>query len=96
MGNKKEKSIPGDDGRVYADMSVLDDIAPKFSIRPRKKKKTKLDDQGFPHEEETLDLTKEEKKAIVRGVIRAHLVYALLGILLLAIVFFILIKVWLN
>lgn len=96
MKKDKQKFSEEDDGRVFADMSVLDDIAPKLSLRSKKRKKTTLDEQGYPVEKETIDLSKEEKKAIVRGVIKAHLLFAIMGVLVLAAIFFLLVKVWLN
>ena len=87
-----------DDNRVYADMSVLDDIAPKLSFRAGKKVKQKLDEHGMPIAEERriVELTKEEKREIAKGVIKAHLLYALCGFILLLIVFFVIFKIWLG
>lgn len=97
MNNKKDYS--DDDGKVYADMSALDDISPKLSLnRKPKKKKEKLDSQGYPIKDSNnpIKLTKEEKREIAKGVIKAHLLYALMGIILLCLVFFIIFKLWLR
>ncbi|NLJ94925.1 MAG: hypothetical protein GX326_05495 [Clostridiaceae bacterium] len=101
MENKKKNKTTSefDDGRVYADMSVLDDIAPKISLKPKSKKKNvPLDAQGFPIEETSkpIELTKEEKREIAKGVIKAHLLYALLGLVLILFVFLFIFKIWLN
>ncbi len=82
---------PDDDGRVLADMSVLDDIGPNFSL-PRLRKTKKINPVGGP----PLELSKEEKRAIALGVIKAHLVYALLGLVLLVLVYFLVLKLWLG
>lgn len=90
-GEEKQGTSPDDDGRVLADMSVLDDIGPTFSL-PRLGKRKKAHPGGGP----PLELSKEEKRAIALGVIKAHLAYALLGLVLLVLVYFLVLKLWLG
>ncbi len=87
-----------DDGRVIADMSMIDGLSPGISFRRKKKAKTKVvyDSNGNPITiDQSVELTKEEKREIARGVIKAHLIYAGFGLLLLAAVFLFVFKIWL-
>ncbi len=97
---KKPQEDFEDDGRVYADMSVIDDITPSGSLfgSGRKKKVPKLDQDGYPIEEEdnSIELSKAEKKAVTKGVIRAFLIYALIGIVFISLIFIFLVCFWLQ
>ncbi|HZJ68803.1 MAG TPA: hypothetical protein VFD28_02205 [Candidatus Eisenbacteria bacterium] len=88
---KQVKKDDVDDGRVYADMSMIDS---GLSLGRRRKKS--YDSDGNPIEYASIELTKKEKREIAWGVIKAHLIYALMGIALLLIVFLFLIKFWLG
>ncbi|NLJ71118.1 MAG: hypothetical protein GX328_06620 [Clostridiaceae bacterium] len=94
------EEILDDDGRVYADMSMIDEMTPAGSLFGvgRKKKIPRLDENGYPIKEEdnSIELEKEEKKQIVRGVIRAHLVFALVGIAFIALMYVLLVVFWLK
>lgn len=95
LKNKKKEKYDDDDGRVYADMSILDDLDSGLALRPRSRKKRSYDSDGNLLEYASLELTKKEKREIAWGVIKAHLLYALMGIALLVILFLFLIKFWL-
>ncbi len=100
MGKKnKIDKDKDDDGRVIADMSMIDGLSPGISFHKKNKAKQKVvyDDHGNPITvDQSLELTKEEKRQIAWGVIKAHLLYAGLGLLLLIAVFFFIMKVWLH
>ncbi len=97
---KKEKEPFIDDGRVLADMSVdgmPTSIPERLYVGGRRKKLPKLDEQGYPiDKEDTVELSKEEEKAITRGVIKAFLLYGGVSVLLMVGVFLLLHFLWLG
>ncbi|HHU52826.1 MAG TPA: hypothetical protein GXZ43_01930 [Clostridiaceae bacterium] len=100
MSDKNTKKDFEDDGRVYADMSMIDEMTPAGSLfgGGRRKKVPRIDEAGYPIEEKdnSIELEKEEKKQIVRGVVRAHLAFALVGIIFIVLVYVLLVVFWLK
>ncbi len=89
-----------DDGRVIADMSVdgmPESITSKL-VGSRRKKPAPLDELGRPIEidDDQIELTLAEKKAINRGVMKAFLLFGGVTVLLFSIVFLLLHFFWLN
>ncbi len=97
--NKKKKEPFIDDGRVIADMSVdgmPTSIPERLFVGGRRNKIPKLDDQGYPlTQSDTVELTKDEKRSIRNGVIKAFLIYGGISIGLMVAVMLLLYFFWL-
>lgn len=70
MARKKPKQYDDDDGRVFADMSVPG--MPKRVLQRYEDIKAREQKEKNP-----IDLNKSEQKSIIRGVVLAHVVFAL-------------------
>lgn len=97
---KRKKDDFVDDGRTIADMSV-DGVPSSLPTRLSGQKRPKLppiDEFGrpMPLENTTIELSKDEKKAIRRGVTKAFLLYGLIGIIAMILVFVLLVFIWMR
>lgn len=103
--NESKKTAPKkadfiDDGRVIADMSIggMPRSLPETLIGGKRPKLAKLDHLGRPIDDgsEPVKLTKEEKKAIRRGVMKAYLLVGIGSAVLFTILFVLLYFFWLR
>lgn len=90
--NKPAKQEWRDDGRVIADMSV-DGMNRSGLSSMRRRRKDAFGEVAT--KQEPLMLTRQERRAIIRGVITAH-VGVILAMLALFAIVFLLISVWLS
>lgn len=98
--SKRPKDEFIDDGRTIADMSVdgLPSSIPTRLSGTKRPKLPPLDEMGRPLQVESavIELSKEEKRVIRRGVIKAFLIYGGIGILAMVLIFLFLVFIWMR
>lgn len=98
--SRKAKDDFIDDGRTIADMSVdgLPSSIPTRLSGTKRPKLPPLDEMGRPIQVDStvIELSKEEKRVIRRGVIKAFLIYGGIGILAMVLIFLFLVYVWMR